>query len=42
MTEDTVKEFAHVHRDAVRVDGSMEIRTPAGSTSDFSRSPPTS
>jgi hypothetical protein len=37
MTEDTVREFAHVYKDAVKVEGSLEIRTPLGSTSDFRR-----
>jgi hypothetical protein len=39
MAEDTVREFAHVYRDAMKVEGSLEIRTPLGSTSDFRQSP---
>jgi hypothetical protein len=38
MTEDTVGQFAHVYREAVKVEGSLEIRTVRNqSTSDFCR-----
>jgi hypothetical protein len=37
MTEATVREFAHVYRDAVKVEGSLEVRKTGGSTSDFRR-----
>jgi hypothetical protein len=38
MTEDTVKQYAHVYKDALKVEGSLEIRRKAaGSTSDFQR-----
>ena len=39
MTEDTVRGFAHVYRDAVKVEGSLEIRKTGRSTSDVLRSP---
>jgi hypothetical protein len=42
QTEDTVREFAHVYRDAVKVEGSLEIRKTGSSTSDWQRSPPKS
>ena len=42
MTEDTVKEYAHVYKDAVKVEGSLEIRKIQGSTSAWQRLPPTS
>jgi hypothetical protein len=38
MSEDTVMEVAHVYKDAVKVEGSVEIRKPAGSTSGFQTS----
>jgi len=40
--EATVREFAHVYRDAVKVEGSLEVRKTGGSTSDWQRSPPKS
>jgi hypothetical protein len=42
MTEATVREYAHVYRNAEKIEGSLEIRKLQSSTSDFSRSPPTS
>ena len=39
MTEDTVREFAHVYKDAVKVEGSLEVRKLQASTSDWQRSP---
>lgn len=42
MSENTVREFAHAYKDAVNVEASLEIRTPAPSTSDFLRSRPRS
>lgn len=42
MTEATVKEFTHVHKDAEKVEGSLEITKPVGSTGDWQRSPPKS
>ena len=38
VTENTVREFAHVYKDAVKIERSLEIRKPLGSTSDFARS----
>jgi hypothetical protein len=38
MDEATVKQFAHVYKDAAKVEGSLEIRGKLGSTSDFLRS----
>jgi hypothetical protein len=38
MTEDTVREYAHVYKDAVKVEGSLEIRKLMGRTSDWQRS----
>jgi hypothetical protein len=42
MTEDTVKRYGHVYRDAEKVGGSLEIRKVTGSTTDWHRSPPKS
>ena len=42
MSEATVRESAHVYKDAMKVEGSLEMRRDAGSTSDFLRSLPTS
>jgi hypothetical protein len=42
MTEDTVREYAHVHKDAEKIDGSLEVRKTLGSTSDFQQLPPKS
>jgi hypothetical protein len=39
MTEDTVKQFAQVYRDAERIEGTLEIRETLGSTSAFQTSP---
>jgi hypothetical protein len=38
MTEATVREFAHVYKDAVKMKGSVKIRTPLGSRSAFQTS----
>jgi hypothetical protein len=38
MTEDTVREYAHVYKDAEKIEGSLEIRKPLGTASDFTRS----
>jgi hypothetical protein len=40
MTEATVREFAHVYKDAVKVEGSLVVRKTGGSTSDWQRLPP--
>ena len=40
MTEDTARQFAHVYKDAEKVEGSLEIRKVQGSTSDWQRLPP--
>jgi hypothetical protein len=37
MTEATVREFAHVYRDAIKVEGTLEIRKPLGSMSAWRR-----
>jgi hypothetical protein len=37
MTEATVREYAHVYRNAVKVEGTLEVRTPLDSTSAFQR-----
>ena len=37
MTQDTVREYPHVYKDAERIEGSLEIRKPLGFTSDFQR-----
>ena len=42
MTEDTVREFAHVYKDAVKVAGSLEVRKVMGRTSDWLHSLPPS
>jgi hypothetical protein len=39
MPEATVREFMHVHKGAVKVEGSAEIRKPVGSMSAFQQSP---
>ena len=40
MTEDTVREYAHVYKDAEKVESSLEIRKLTGRTSDWQRSLP--
>ena len=40
MTEATIREFAHVYRDAVKVEGSLEIRKLIGRTRYWQRSLP--
>ena len=40
MTEATVREYAHVYKDAVKIEGTLEIRKTGGSTSDWLRSLP--
>jgi len=35
MTEATVREYAHVYKDAEKLEGSLEVRKKVGSTSDF-------
>jgi hypothetical protein len=42
MTEAEVREYAHVYKDAEKVEGSLEIRKIQGSTSAWQHSPPTS
>ena len=42
MTEATVREYAHVYKDAEKVEGSLEIRKLVGRTSDWLRLPPKS
>jgi hypothetical protein len=37
MTEATVREFAHVYGNAEKIQDSLEIRKPMGSTSDWQR-----
>ena len=37
MTEDTVREYAHVYKNAVKVEGLLVVRKPMGSTSGFQR-----
>jgi hypothetical protein len=39
MTEATVTEFGHVYKDAVKVEWSLDVRRPMGSTSAFQQSP---
>jgi len=39
MSEPTVSEFAHVYKDAIKIEGSVEIRKPVGSASAFQTSP---
>ena len=36
----TVREFAHVYKDAVKVEGSLEVRKTGGSTSNWQQSLP--
>ena len=38
MSEDTVRQFAHVYRDAEKIPNTLEIRPSLGSTSSFQRS----
>jgi hypothetical protein len=40
MTEATVREYAHVYKDAEKLEGSLEVRKTLGSTSDFQQLPP--
>ena len=40
MSENTVKQFAHAYKNAVKVEGTLEVRRVMGSTSDWQRSPP--
>jgi hypothetical protein len=42
MTEDTVRQFVHIYKNAVKVEGSLEVRELVGSTSDWQHSPPKS
>jgi hypothetical protein len=42
MTEATVREYAHVYKDAERIEGSLEVRKKVGSTSDWQQLPPKS
>ena len=42
MTEDHVCAFAHIYRDAVKVEWTREVRRSLGLTSDFMRSKPPS
>jgi hypothetical protein len=42
MSEATVREFAHVYKDAEKVEGSLEIRKPTDSTSGWQHLPPKS
>jgi hypothetical protein len=42
MTEATVREYAHVYGNAEKIEETLEIRKPLGSTSGFRRSPNTS
>ena len=42
MTEATVREYAHVYKDAEKLEGSLEVRKTLGSTSAFQHSPPKS
>jgi hypothetical protein len=42
MTENTAREFAHVYKDAEKVEGSLEIRKLIGRTTDWLRSLPPS
>jgi hypothetical protein len=39
MTEDTVREFAHVDRDALKVEGSLEVRNTGARPATFSTRP---
>ena len=40
MSEEDVRQFAHVYKDGQKVKGSLEIRKIQGSTSDWQRLPP--
>jgi len=42
MTEATVREYAHVYKDAEKLEGSLEVRKTVGSTSDWQQLPPKS
>jgi hypothetical protein len=42
MTENEVREYAHIYKDAEKIEHSLEIRKPLGSTSDWQRLPPKS
>ncbi|HSA68379.1 MAG TPA: hypothetical protein VLF65_02130 [Burkholderiales bacterium] len=42
MTEATVREYAHVYKDAKKLEGSLEVRKKVGSTSDSQQLPPKS
>ena len=42
MTEAAVREYAHVDKDAEKLEGSLEVRKKVGSTSDFQQLPPKS
>jgi hypothetical protein len=42
MTEATVREYAHVYKDAEKLEGSLEVRKTVGSTSDWQHLPPKS
>jgi hypothetical protein len=42
LTEDEVREYAHIYKDAEKIEHSAEIRKPLGSTSDWQRLPPKS
>lgn len=37
MSEDTVREYGHVYKDAEKIEGTLEIRKPSCSTSDWQR-----
>ena len=39
MSEDTIRQFAHVYRDAEKIPNTLEIRQSLGSTSSFQQSP---
>jgi DNA-binding response OmpR family regulator len=40
MTEATVRDYAHVYKDAEKLEGSLEVRKTVGSTSDWQQLPP--
>src|SRR5262245_50706199 len=40
MSEDQVKQYAHVYKDAEKIEGTLEIRKPLAHTSDFLHSKP--
>jgi hypothetical protein len=42
MTEATIREYAHVYKDAAKVEGSLEVRKLMGSTSAWQQSQPKS